>query len=204
MRARKLIVAMQTSELATGSAGEVSGHGNGLNRFDPTSAKMREINAAPMPAGHGGQVRGYFINSRKKRNVQSPAYAEETYLRNAKVSSDTMDRGEMDLGVKSTRIDSTNQRNQPRFEPSDEKVTSPRSNHGRTKNLREEEEEEEAAPFGRRVARSELRWSGEDRRGAGSRQEELKVTSSTCALTGDSSHNQAMVHWSGHNSSVSR
>lgn len=56
-----------------------------------------------------------------------------------------------------------------------------------------------AAAAGRRAAR----WSGEERRAAGARQEELKLNSSTFALTGDSSHNQAMVHWSGQNSSVS-
>uniref|UniRef100_A0A3Q2TED6 Sortilin related VPS10 domain containing receptor 1 n=1 Tax=Fundulus heteroclitus TaxID=8078 RepID=A0A3Q2TED6_FUNHE len=51
---------------------------------------------------------------------------------------------------------------------------------------------------GRRVPR----WSGEERRAAGARPEESKLNSSTFALTGDSSHNQAMVHWSGQNSSV--
>ncbi|XP_072318867.1 VPS10 domain-containing receptor SorCS1 [Eucyclogobius newberryi] len=57
---------------------------------------------------------------------------------------------------------------------------------------------------GRRVRRSEPRWgSGEERRGAaGPRHDELKLNSSTFALSGDSSHNQAMVHWSGQNSSV--
>ncbi|XP_051561285.1 VPS10 domain-containing receptor SorCS1-like [Myxocyprinus asiaticus] len=54
----------------------------------------------------------------------------------------------------------------------------------------------------RRVPRSELRWNREEQRTATSRQEELKLTSSTFALTGDSAHNQAMVHWSGQNSSV--
>lgn len=56
-----------------------------------------------------------------------------------------------------------------------------------------------APAAGRRVAR----WSGEERRAGGARQEELKLNSSIFALTGDSSHNQAMVHWSGQNSSVS-
>lgn len=54
-----------------------------------------------------------------------------------------------------------------------------------------------------RATRSEPRWSGEERKAAGPRHEEPRVNSSTFALTGDSSHNQAMVHWSGQNSSVS-
>lgn len=44
-------------------------------------------------------------------------------------------------------------------------------------------------------------WNGEDASTPG--QHELKLSSSTFALTGDSAHNQAMVHWSGQNSSVS-
>nr|XP_061833153.1 VPS10 domain-containing receptor SorCS1-like isoform X4 [Nerophis lumbriciformis] len=58
-------------------------------------------------------------------------------------------------------------------------------------------------------ARKRPRRSGDDKVGqSGGRaerrvgQDELKLNSSTFALTGDSSHNQAMVHWSGQNSSV--
>ncbi|XP_061883144.1 VPS10 domain-containing receptor SorCS1 isoform X2 [Entelurus aequoreus] len=58
-------------------------------------------------------------------------------------------------------------------------------------------------------ARRRPRRSGDDKVGqSGGRaerrvgQDELKLNSSTFALTGDSSHNQAMVHWSGQNSSV--
>lgn len=50
------------------------------------------------------------------------------------------------------------------------------------------------SPASRRVrGERSLRWS----------KDELQLTSSTFALSGDSAHNQAMVHWSGQNSSVS-
>ncbi|XP_029101458.1 VPS10 domain-containing receptor SorCS3 [Monodon monoceros] len=39
-------------------------------------------------------------------------------------------------------------------------------------------------------------------RAGGSAAEELRLPGTSFALTGDSAHNQAMVHWSGHNSSV--
>ncbi|KAI3353409.1 hypothetical protein L3Q82_019275 [Scortum barcoo] len=66
-----------------------------------------------------------------------------------------------------------------------------------------EQQNQDPAEARSRATRSELRWGGEERRAGAPRQDELKLNSSTFALTGDSSHNQAMVHWSGQNSSVS-
>lgn len=52
-------------------------------------------------------------------------------------------------------------------------------------------------------SRAEYRRGGEEARGSNPRQNEPHLDTSTFALSGDSAHNQAMVHWSGHNSSVS-
>ncbi|KAE8280724.1 VPS10 domain-containing receptor SorCS3 Precursor [Larimichthys crocea] len=49
---------------------------------------------------------------------------------------------------------------------------------------------------------AEYRRVGEEARGSNPRQSEPHLDTSTFALSGDSAHNQAMVHWSGHNSSV--
>ncbi|KAK2824400.1 hypothetical protein Q5P01_021575 [Channa striata] len=51
-------------------------------------------------------------------------------------------------------------------------------------------------------SRAEYRRPGEETRGSNPRQSEPHLDTSTFALSGDSAHNQAMVHWSGHNSSV--
>lgn len=52
-------------------------------------------------------------------------------------------------------------------------------------------------------SRADYWRSGDDARGSSPRQGEPHLDTSTFALAGDSAHNQAMVHWSGHNSSVS-
>jgi len=52
-------------------------------------------------------------------------------------------------------------------------------------------------------SRPEYRRTAEETKGSNPRQSEPHLDTSTFALSGDSAHNQAMVHWSGHNSSVS-
>ncbi|XP_056147393.1 LOW QUALITY PROTEIN: VPS10 domain-containing receptor SorCS3 [Lampris incognitus] len=52
------------------------------------------------------------------------------------------------------------------------------------------------------ATQSNIGAPGADARASGSRQSEPHLDTSAFALSGDSAHNQAMVHWSGHNSSV--
>ncbi|KAM4612416.1 VPS10 domain-containing receptor SorCS1 [Polymixia lowei] len=207
---------MDTGESATGSAGEVFGRGDGARRSTPASAETRRLDCA---AGSGDCVRnrGEYVHAMHTRNTGNSLRLEEATSagksdvtrREMKVSpietigrpTTGVEKGRSDFAPDARNAKRT-RRNSPSADRVDEKVKSPRLSQSRDPSRPRSLREGIASPAGRRVPRSELRWSGEDRRAAGSRQEELKLTSSTFALTGDSSHNQAMVHWSGQNSSV--
>ena len=190
-RTKELLLKFDTSVAATGLRGEVFG-----NEDQAGSAKSQRLRCEAGSA-ECARNRGEYTEPRLKRssdNLRAEGEIAENEFAKMKVS----------------RLKMSNQRKESdgAISPVRHKERARRSGDGdEVRNTGSTQKQDPGvgtgSAAGRRVTRSEMRWSGDERRSAGTRQEELKLNSSTFALTGDSSHNQAMVHWSGQNSSVS-
>lgn len=197
--ARELLLNFNFREPATELKGEVFGYGDGPGRSGAAGAESRRLRCAGCSAECGPERAG-CTEPRLKRNTDSRLHAKgefsESEFAKVKVSHvkpngqrKTRDEAAFTSATWYTKR-AKRSSNDDEFRP----AGSAQSQDPGTGKI---------PAAGRRVMRSQLRWSGDERRAAGPRQEELKLNSSTFALTGDSSHNQAMVHWSGQNSSVS-
>eukprot|EP00064_Thunnus_orientalis_P008549 superscaffoldBa00001025_g8572 len=181
-----------------GLKGEVFGHEDGAGRSGAAGAETPRLRCAAGSA-ECAPDRAEYTEQRLERNTDNLGAKDEiggegefAKMKVSHVKMSGQDQTSDDAG----RASATRYRRRARRNSDDSKVRSPGSAQS------QDPGESISSAAGRRVTRSELRWSGEERRAAG-KQEELKLNSSTFALTGDSSHNQAMVHWSGQNSSVS-
>uniref|UniRef100_A0A4W6D1V8 VPS10 domain-containing receptor SorCS2 n=1 Tax=Lates calcarifer TaxID=8187 RepID=A0A4W6D1V8_LATCA len=196
-RARELLLKFDTSESSAGLKGEVFGHGDGAERDLAASAESHRLCCAAGSAERAPD-RAEHTEPRLKRNtgdLRAKDDTGESGFANIQVSYvKTSGQHRSSDGADFTSV--TRYKKRIRRNSADDKFRSPGASQS------QDPGESTGSAAGRRVTRSELRWSGEERRGSGLRQEELKLNSSTFALTGDSSHNQAMVHWSGQNSSV--
>ncbi|XP_037620476.1 VPS10 domain-containing receptor SorCS1 isoform X1 [Sebastes umbrosus] len=208
-RARELLLKFDTSESATGLLkGEVFGHSAGAaGRSMQAESAQSRLRCAAGSAECAPESRAEYAQPmRLTRNtdVQIDEIGEsefaKTKVSNVKMSGEKESKAGAGL-ASATRYIKRARRNSDDDGGDggdDDKIRSPGSAQSGDPG-----EVMRSAAGRSRVTRSELRWSGgEERRAGGPRQDELKLNSSTFALTGDSSHNQAMVHWSGHNSSV--
>lgn len=196
-RAQELLLKFDTSEPATGLKGEVFGHGDGAGRSGAASAESRRLRCAEGSAECAPERPEYTEPGLKRNTGDLHAGSETGESEFAKMKVSRVKLGGRQKTSDAGSTPASRYRKRARRSSDDQKVRRPGSAQNQHTG-----EGKSSAP-GRRVTRSELRWSGEERRAAAPRQEELKLNSSTFALTGDSSHNQAMVHWSGQNSSVS-
>ncbi|KAL6109982.1 sorcs1 [Pungitius sinensis] len=185
-RAQELLLKFDTSEYPTGLKREVFEHGDGAVRSAASGAESRLLRSAAGSAECAPDIRVESAEQKLPRSTENQdagGSSGESKFAKAKVSNvETSGEQKTRPGASRYRKNSDNDDDDDKSRPAG----------------REPREDRRPAAGRRRVTRSDSRW-----RGAGPRQEEQKLNSSTFALTGDSSHNQAMVHWSGHNSSVS-
>ncbi|XP_069386499.1 VPS10 domain-containing receptor SorCS1 isoform X2 [Paralichthys olivaceus] len=197
-RAQELLLNFDMSESLAGLKKEVFGRGDGAaGRAGAAGGESRRLrcaagsaDCAPDEAEYAGP--GLRRNTRSLRAKGDIGEGEFAKTKVSYVKMSGQQRTSDGAGVTSA----VTHKKRTRRNSADDEARFPRS-------AQSQDAGEGTGPAGaRRVTRSEVRWSGEERRAGGPRQEELKLNSTTFALTGDSSHNQAMVHWSGQNSSV--
>ncbi|XP_026864207.2 VPS10 domain-containing receptor SorCS1 isoform X2 [Electrophorus electricus] len=212
-RLQELLLKMDIHDSATGSGGEVTINGDGEASFGSSVGESGEPDCAAETGDCFAAGEGKYVRSRRKRNTgrfrSNEAMAHdklESTLSHGKVYKPKIN-GHEQTGVRGAHIVSTllspNKNSKRRVRRNTlEPHNGPNSSQPNQSERAGDQRENGTARAARRAPRSELRWNKEDRKAASARQEELKLTSSTFALTGDSAHNQAMVHWSGQNSSV--
>lgn len=170
------------------------------DRFRVVVSPEKKESKVPIQGNDGAKVFSPFITETPSNGTENQAPI------GIKTLSDWDDRGE-----KCIKSPGEDQAGAPVPENTDsDRRDRVKRSQGMSENLNGETGGETMArkTFGEAIqavsnARADYWRSGDDARGSNPRQSEPHLDTSTFALAGDSAHNQAMVHWSGHNSSVS-
>ncbi|XP_068452512.1 VPS10 domain-containing receptor SorCS1 isoform X2 [Clinocottus analis] len=202
-RAQELRLKFDTSESTTGIKREVFGPGDGAVGSGAPSAERLRLRCAAGSAECAPEDRAGHAQPRLQRSTDNrpdEGDAGGSDLDKMKVSN-VQTSGEQKSRAGAARSSTRASRNSGDDNDANDDDDDDKSRPAGPAQSQDPGEDTRQAR-GRRATRSEPRRSGAERRAAGPKPEELKLNSSTFALTGDSSHNQAMVHWSGQNSSV--